>query len=241
MADSTPLVPAPRLDELIAAVRTAQPDALDQLSNAVMVAQHLGETADSLIGHFVDQARRSGASWTDIGASMGVSKQAAQQRFVPKVPASATGTEPDAFSRFTPRARNVIVAAHNAARESHHTEVDTGHLVLGLLSEPAAIAAKVLVGEGAALDTVATAARASLPRASDDSPELVPYSARARDVLALTLSESLRLGHNYVGTEHILLALLEHEQTDAGVLRSLGVTKPAAEKAIAAALGSLSV
>ncbi|MDP2293020.1 MAG: Clp protease N-terminal domain-containing protein [Actinomycetota bacterium] len=238
MADSTPLVPAPRLDELIAAVRTAQPDALGQLSNAVMVAQHLGETADALIGHFVDQARRSGASWTDIGASMGVSKQAAQQRFVPKVPASAD--EPDAFSRFTPRARNVIVAAHNAAREAHHAEVDTAHLVLGLLTEPAAIAAKVLVGEGAAMDTVAAAARASLPTGSDDSPELVPYSARARDVLALTLSEALRLGHNYVGTEHILLALLEHEHTEAGVLRGLGVTKPAAEKAVAAALGSLS-
>ena len=59
-------------------------DALDQLTDAVLAADHLGEVADHLIGHFVDQARRSGASWTDIGRSMGVSKQAAQKRFVPK-------------------------------------------------------------------------------------------------------------------------------------------------------------
>lgn len=73
-----------RLDELIDAIKTTHPDVLDQLADAVLAAEHLGEVADHLIGHFVDQARRSGASWTDIGKSMGVSKQAAQKRFVPR-------------------------------------------------------------------------------------------------------------------------------------------------------------
>src|SRR5688572_30485100 len=73
-----------RLDDLIEAIKKVHTDALDQLSNAVIVADHLGDIADHLIGHFVDQARRSGASWTDIGKSMGVTKQAAQKRFVPK-------------------------------------------------------------------------------------------------------------------------------------------------------------
>ncbi len=67
-----------RLDELITTIKKVHPDVLDQLSDAVLAAEHLGEVADHLIGHFVDQARRSGASWTDIGKSMGVTKHAAQ-------------------------------------------------------------------------------------------------------------------------------------------------------------------
>jgi hypothetical protein len=103
------MVPAVRLDDLIDAITKVHPDnSLDQLSDAVLAADHLGEVADHLIGHFVDQARRSGASWTDIGRSMGVTKQAAQKRFVPK------GDQPDldpeqGFSRFTTRARNVVM------------------------------------------------------------------------------------------------------------------------------------
>src|SRR5438309_11712426 len=97
-----------RLDDLIDAIKKVHSDALDQLTDAVLAADHLGEVADHLIGHFVDQARRSGASWTDIGRSMGVTKQAAQKRFVPKEPGSVGDLDPSqGFSRFTPRARNV--------------------------------------------------------------------------------------------------------------------------------------
>ena len=73
-----------RLDDLIETITKVDSDARVQLSEAVITADHLGEVADHLIGHFVDQARRSGASWTDIGRGLGVSKQAAQKRFVPK-------------------------------------------------------------------------------------------------------------------------------------------------------------
>src|SRR2546430_11683178 len=92
-----------RLDDLIESVKSQHPgsDPLQQLSDAVLVAEQVEEVADHLIGHFVDQARRSGASWTEIGTSMGVSKQAAQKRFVP----SANQTTD--FSRFTDRARRV--------------------------------------------------------------------------------------------------------------------------------------
>ncbi|EUA34561.1 hypothetical protein I553_1550 [Mycobacterium xenopi 4042] len=89
-----------RLDDLINAIKRVHTDVLDQLSDAVLAAEHLGEVADHLIGHFVDQARRSGASWTDIGKSMGVSKQAAQKRFVPR--SDITALDPDqGFGRFT--------------------------------------------------------------------------------------------------------------------------------------------
>src|SRR5258705_3885917 len=83
-----------RLDELIEAIKKVHPNALDQLSDAVIAADHLGEVADHLIGHFVDQARRSGASWTEIGKSMGVTKQAAQKRFVAKEPGEPSALDP---------------------------------------------------------------------------------------------------------------------------------------------------
>src|SRR5689334_24402708 len=106
----THLLPEVRLDDLITAINRARPDdALDQLSDAVILADHLGDLADHLIGHFVDQARRSGASWTDIGRSMGVTKQAAQKRFVPKTSAEASDLDPSqGFTRFTPAARDAI-------------------------------------------------------------------------------------------------------------------------------------
>src|SRR6478735_7131139 len=92
------------LDTLIRAIKSVHTDALEQLTDAVLAAEHLGEVADHLIG----QARRSGASWTDIGTSMGVTKQAAQKRFVPK--ADAAGIDPnEGFARFTPRARTAVV------------------------------------------------------------------------------------------------------------------------------------
>ena len=72
------------LDNLITYVKALHPDGgpLDNVGDAMVVATQLDEQSDALIGHFVDQARRSGASWSQIGASMGVSKQAAQKRFV---------------------------------------------------------------------------------------------------------------------------------------------------------------
>src|SRR5690606_20004416 len=102
-----------KLDDLIEGIKKARPDnVLDQLADAMVAAGHLGELADHLIGHFVAQARRSGASWTDIGASMGVSKQAAQKRFVPKTPGDAAAMDPSqGFARYTPRAKNVVMAA----------------------------------------------------------------------------------------------------------------------------------
>src|SRR5438093_4999683 len=92
-----------RLDELISGIRKTYPEKpLDQLTAAVMAAEHLTDLSDHLIGHFVDQARRSGASWSEIGSSIGVTKQAAQQRFTPK-------DDPNVFARFTERARLAVV------------------------------------------------------------------------------------------------------------------------------------
>jgi hypothetical protein len=235
-AEPRPLPTTIRLDELIDSIKRVHPDALDQLTDAVLVGAHLGEVADHLIGHFVDQARRSGASWTEIGASMGVTKQAAQQRFVPKAPSSLDPAE--GFQRFTPRARNVIVAAQEEARAGGSPEIVPAHLVLGLFAEPAGIAADVLVQQGVTADATRAAASEVLPERVDDLPALIPFDAEAKKILELTFREAHRLGHNYVGTEHLLLAVLEHEHGD-GLLSNLGATRDASEAGIAAALASL--
>jgi hypothetical protein len=235
---ATPLSASVRLDDLIDAIGKVHDDALDRLSSAVVAADHLGELADHLVGHFVDQARRSGASWTDIGRAMGVTKQAARKRFIPKDPGAPMDAN-DGFNRFTPRARNVVTAAHNEAHTAGNREIEPAHLVLGLLSEPDGLAAKLLEATGTSLQSLRDVARASLPPAVPDVPELVPYGAAARKVLEVTFREALRLGHNYIGTEHVLLALLEADPSG-GVLRTLGVDKPSIEGQLTALLESLS-
>ncbi|MGQ5262286.1 Clp protease N-terminal domain-containing protein [Micromonospora sp. ZYX-F-536] len=227
-----------KLDDLIQAIKKAHTDALDQLTDAVIAADHLGEVADHLIGHFVDQARRSGASWTDIGRSMGVSKQAAQKRFVAKGSTEAAALDPSAgFGRFTPRARNVVMASQEEARASGNAEIGSEHLVLGLLAEPEALAARVMAGRGVSPEALREAVAAVLPPAADQVPDLIPYDARGKKALELTFREALRLGHNYIGTEHILLALLEQED-GAGVLTDLGLDKAAVEADLLTALAA---
>jgi hypothetical protein len=232
-----------RLDDLIEAIKKVHTDALDQLSDAVIAADHLGDVADHLIGHFVDQARRSGASWTDIGRSMGVTRQAAQKRFVPKDPKDSDSTKLDpgeGFNRFTPRARNVVMAAQNEAAAARNAETLPGHLALGLLAEPEGIAVLWISSQGVTPDQVREAVTATLPPPAEEVPGLIPYDAGAKKVLELTFREALRLGHNYVGTEHILLALLEFEDGK-GVLTGLGLDKARAEREIAETIASASL
>src|SRR5207248_11001689 len=115
------------LDNLIAYVKALHPEGgpLGNLSDAMVVSARLDEQADALIGYFVDQARRSGASWSQIGSAMGVSKQAAQKRFVTALP-----DEPD-FSRFTQRAANAITAAGRLATADGAAPVIPAHLAAG--------------------------------------------------------------------------------------------------------------
>ncbi|UZJ32815.1 Clp protease N-terminal domain-containing protein [Streptomyces endophytica] len=224
-----------RLDDLIEAIKKAHPDALDQLTDAVIAADHLGDIADHLIGHFVDQARRSGASWTDIGKSMGVTRQAAQKRFVPKTSGDSDLDPSQGFSRYTQRARSVVVASQKEAHAAGNGEIGTVHLVLGLLSEPDTLAGKMILAQDVSLDAVREAATAALPPSGGPVPALIPFDAEAKKVLELTFREALRLGHNYIGTEHILLALLEHEN-GSGLLTDVGISKAATQEHVEAAL-----
>jgi Clp amino terminal domain, pathogenicity island component len=216
-----------RLDDLIHAVTRAHPDVLDRLTGAVVLADHLGEIADSLIGHFVDQARRSGASWAEIGRSMGVSKQAAQQRFVAK------GTRPaldpsQGFSRFDDQARQVVVAAQESARSAGDDSIGLGHLVLALVAQEDGAAARAITAQGLDLDVVRRTASATLPAAAGQVPDLIPFDDRARAALEQTFRVAMRLGAETIGAGHILLAVLELED-GTGVLAGLGLDRARVE------------
>ncbi len=225
MTEPVKLAHPVRLDTLIEGIKQAHPGALDQLSDAVIVADSLGEIADHLIGHFVDQARRSGASWTDIGRSMGVSKQAAQKRFVPRDPGEPNDLDPaQGFGRFTDRARNVVVTAQNEARAASNNEIGPEHLVLGLLHDPESLAARAIQAQNVSLEKIRVVVVRSLPAPAAEMPALVPFNTQAKKVLELTFRQALRMNQNYVGTEHILLSLLELED-GAGLLTGLGVDR----------------
>lgn len=130
------------------------------------------------------------------------------------------------------------MVSQNEARAAGNTEIRTEHLVLGLLAEPEGLAALALTAQGVAADAVRAAATATLPPAAADVPDLIPFDASAKKALELTFREALRLGHGYVGTEHILLALLEQEHGE-GPLTGLGVDKAAVEAAVTEALAAV--
>jgi hypothetical protein len=230
------------LDNMISYVKALHPEGgpLSHLCDAVTVAARLDEQSDALIGHFVDQARHSGASWSMIGASMGVSKQAAQQRFV-------TALVPEGgemFSRFTQRARNTLAAAGRIADHADAEQIDAGHIAAGLLSEPEGLAAKVIHGAGisdeqlyAAFGVPAGATAAlSAPAGGDADAAAIRaprFTSAGKDALKGTLKAALRLGHNYIGTEHLLLGILLADGDAAKTLVAAGLGAGRVEAALA--------
>jgi hypothetical protein len=231
------MAPLPaRLDDLIAYVRDEQPDggALDHVATAVAVSERLGELADHLIGHFVDEARRAGASWTDIGQSMGVTKQAAQKRFVPRVDDLVpSGGQ---LSRFTSRARQAVNAAQAHARHARRAHVGSEHVLLGLLDGPDALGGRALVAQGLSLEELRRGAEAVDSPTTAAPLDHVPFSGNAKKLLELTFREALRLNHNYIGTEHMLLALIADDGAAGSVLRAAGADATAADAWIRAEL-----
>jgi hypothetical protein len=217
-----------RLDDLIGAVSTAHEAPLDRLSRAMVLADHLGEVADSLIGHFVDQARRTGASWSEIGQAMGVTKQAAQKRFVGRSSSPSPLDASQGFSRFTDDARTVVVAAQEQARSAGNDGVGIPHLLLALLADPDGTAARAVAAQGVDVDDVRRTASATLPPAAAAVPALIPFDAHARAALERTFAEATRLGAEDVGPEHVLLAVLAVED-GTGVLAGAGVTADGVE------------
>jgi hypothetical protein len=219
------------LGDLVDMVTSRHPDgdALECLSEAVSVSEQIGGLADQLVGHFVDVARKAGLTWAEIGGVLGVTRQAAQKRFVPKVAALGT-LDATVYDRFTPRARAVITASAEEARAAGHGYLGTEHIVLGLLSQPEGLAAKYLEQKTTPEQLRAAMGEALGPR-SDTVPEDLPYTPRGKRAVELSVQEAQRLGHGYVGTEHLLLGVLaEGHGIGAKILLGLGVEQQGVEE-----------
>src|ERR1700690_2034124 len=210
------MTPGPTLQELITTVQAdaAGDDPLEQLMAASQIVAELQETGDAVLGHFVDVCRRSGRSWTEISGSLGVTKQAAHKRFSFWKPS---------LERFTERARSALRAATDDARRLGHNYVGTEHLLLGLFGPSDGIAAGVLGDAGITRALVEEKVLAVIPRGGPAiGPDVrLPFTPRAIASLERTLTEALSLGHNYIGTEHLLLGLFG----DTGSLATRALTE----------------
>src|ERR1700680_3862427 len=127
------------------------------------------------------------------------------------------------FERFTDRARRVVVLAQEEARMLNHNYIGTEHILLGLIHEGEGVAAKALESLGISLDAVRQQVEEIIGQGQQAPSGHIPFTPRAKKVLELSLREALQLGHNYIGTEHILLGLVrEGEGVAARVLVDLG-------------------
>lgn len=239
----------PNLDQLAATVvaDAKSSDPLEQLAAAARARNELDDLSDALLGRFVEQARSAGCSWSQIGGALGVTKQAAQQRH----------TTDDSVARrllarvssrqgcgFTPRARSSVAQAQSAAQQLCQNYIGTEHLLLGLFGEPEGVAARVLARFGVTKQDIEAAVKEKIGVGSAAFVVVdLPLTPRAVKVLKHTQREARALGHNYVGTEHILLALttedeglaarllaaegLQHAEARAAIVRSLTGMRPA--------------
>jgi ATP-dependent Clp protease ATP-binding subunit ClpC len=127
------------------------------------------------------------------------------------------------FERFTDRGRRVVVLAQEEGRMLNHNYIGTEHILLGLIREGDGVAAKALESLGISLDAVRQQVGEIIGRGEKEPSGHIPFTKRAKKVLELSLRESMQLGHNYIGTEHILLGLIrEGDGVAARVLVKLG-------------------
>jgi ATP-dependent Clp protease ATP-binding subunit ClpA len=127
------------------------------------------------------------------------------------------------FERFTDRARRVVVLAQEEARMLNHNYIGTEHLLLGLIHEGGGVAAQALESLGISLLAVRSQVEEIIGRGESVQSGHIPFTPRAKKVLELSLREAMALGHDYIGTEHILLGLIrEGEGVAAQVLQKLG-------------------
>jgi dihydroneopterin aldolase len=142
------------------------------------------------------------------------------------------------FERFTERARKVMVLAQEEAGRFGHNYIGTEHLLLGLAREEDGVATRALTSLGVSLDEVREQVESVVGFGEGGNRSQVPFTPRSKKVLELALRESMQLGHNYIGTEHILLGLVrESEGVAARVLSNLGVDPDEVRRQVLQMLG----
>jgi hypothetical protein len=170
------------------------------------------------------EMRRQLRGWTQPGAMYTVGDPTAPPHVAEAgagVPARGTANR---FDKFTDRARKVLTLAQDEAQRFNHNYIGTEHLLLGLVREGEGVAARVLENMNVELPKVRAAVTFIIGRGDIPTTGEVGLTPRAKRIIELAIDEARRLGHNYIGTEHLLLGILrEGEGIAAGVLESLGV------------------
>jgi hypothetical protein len=225
------MTPTPSLQDVIHLVEADTEDVqpLSRLRVASTLVQNLADIGDAALGYFVDQARHAGHSWSEIGEALGVSKQAAQQKQTVRL---SLGLNAPTFERFTPRARHVVSAAEPIAREGGQGHIGTEHLLLALYREPEGVAAQILNDSSLTLDKAEDAVRARAEPGPETLPEKPPFTPKAIAVFTSALASALELGHNYIGTEHLLLGLARGDGLAAAILEDAGLVQEFLEQKV---------
>jgi Clp amino terminal domain, pathogenicity island component len=194
----------PSLARLLGAVeaRGGEASPLERLAAAVELAEQVRGTADELVDHFVQEARTAGCSWTEVGRTLGVTKQAAQQRFVTAAPA-ADQTWPPGLDAAVGAA---FATAAAEARALGHHYIGPEHLLLGLLAQPEEMAARALQALGVTAEAVRARVVERLPPATPRQGGSLGVAPQTKRLLELARTLSKRLGHRCARTEHVLLA-----------------------------------
>jgi hypothetical protein len=197
------------LEQLIALVEQSSDTPLDRISTAALLQSQIVALGDDLLDHFVTKAREAGLSWAQIGEALGVTRQAAQQRHGPTSTPDPVleGLRDGRFARFTERARKAVISAHVEAQARKHGYIGTEHVLLGLMDDPESVASVALANLGATKDGISEALAGLVPDGGVEIQGHIPFTPRSKLALENALGEALALGHNYIGTEHLVLGL----------------------------------
>ncbi len=211
--------------------------------------QHEAERARADYHHAVRRLCAGGGSMREIAEALGLSHQRVHQivdegsaeSFLRRVLGRRRGAASGAgwFERFTERARQVVVLAQEEARALGHEHVGTEHLLLGVLRVDDGLAARALNSLGITTEVVRREVERVVGRGADAPPGRMRFTPRAKKVLELALREARALEHNYIGTEHVLLALVREEEGVAfRILHDVGADAEKVRRAIVSMLAA---
>ena len=226
------------LPDLVRAVRerTTGTSALDRVAVAVRYSEALKSLGDDLVGHFVDEARRSGCSWAQIGSHLGVSKQAAQQRHTLRqlFRARRSRTHRKTLPPLGREAEEVLAHADAQARRLKHNYLGTEHLLLGLLKKRPGRGGRILRDMGLVPQAVLSKVRRVIGEGIDAPAGPIPFTPRAKKVLELSARTAEASGQTQVLEHHLLMGLIdEGEGLAARILADNHVTRRRVEEALA--------
>ena len=215
--------PSPTLESLIGQVNADHESdpVLDRLERAVDLADRLVELSENLVGYFVDESRRAGESWSEIGGRLGVSRQAAQKRFI-----VADGESERFWDRTSKGFRSAIELAGTAAQVRNQTFLGTEHVLLAMSERPRARATAVLASIGIDPKVLrgAVDGRIGSPAKVPGNAD-TPLTAKMLRALQLAKREAMRMESDEIDTVHLVLALLAMKEGMAfEILSNLGAT-----------------